>query len=291
MWPLLDIITHPLVWERTLPSNNTVFCDNALSLKKAYSYGMKCLWNSLQKSLHPSILPGWYNNWQVCSLFNILCDYIFIGFPNHCKFRFVTSGSISTTHDCAAICKYLYLEVHVLVNFGSLYIDMVSGFLPVHTCLKFSAGYIIYSTNCITSYCIAILWIQYWCFSLVSHAKEPLHSSSSCRALSVWAICALIVPGACSFILPWVNLKNNSICIFVLTLLVPGGWPVGCWYSHMFVRVPFDHHFKCIMFPCHPWDFSSSHIIEECDFYLVHLSVFISAGYGLLTQSTPAAWH
>jgi hypothetical protein len=36
-----------------------------------------------------------------------------------------------------------------------------------------------------------------------------------------------------------VNLKNSSIGIFVLTLLVPDGWPVGCWYSHMFCQANF----------------------------------------------------
>lgn len=126
MWPSLKVSTHPLGWERTLPSNNTVLCDNNLSLKKAFSYRMKCLCNSLQKSLHPSILPGCYNNWQVCSLFNVLCDCIFIGFPNHCKFHFAISGTISTTHDCTAICRYLCLKAHILCNSDSLYIDMVS---------------------------------------------------------------------------------------------------------------------------------------------------------------------
>lgn len=86
MWPSLEVSTHPLGWERKLPSNNTVFCDNILSLKKAFAYRMKCLWNSLQKSLLPSILPGCYSNWHVCSLFNVLCDCIFIGFPNTASF-------------------------------------------------------------------------------------------------------------------------------------------------------------------------------------------------------------
>jgi len=37
MWPLLEVSTHPLGWEGTLSSNNTVLYDNALSLKKAFT--------------------------------------------------------------------------------------------------------------------------------------------------------------------------------------------------------------------------------------------------------------
>lgn len=205
MWPLLEVSTHPLGWETTLPSNNTVLCDNALSLKKAFSYRMKCLWNSLQKSLHPSILPGWYNNWQVCGLFNILCNCIFIGFPNHCKFHLMTSGSIATTHDCTAVCRCLCLEAHALCNSGSLYIYMVSSFLPVHTCLKFSSAYIIYSSNCIMSY---FLYSSFMNTILVLKSGQPSKRTITLifqlqSFMSVWVFSAHIVPGACSFIFPW----------------------------------------------------------------------------------------
>jgi len=153
---------------------------------------------------------------------------------NLLKIRFVISGSISTTHGCSAICRCLCLEAHVLYNSESLYIDMVSSFLPLQICLIFCARYIIYSINCMSYFLYRKFMNTIWVLHSGQYSKRTIALIFQLQSfMSVWVFCAHVVPGACSFILPAVNLKNSSICSFVLTLLVPDGWPVGCLYSHV----------------------------------------------------------
>jgi len=81
-------------------------------------------------SIHPYFLVVIVIGRYAVYLISFVIAFLLVS--HHCKFHFMTSGSIATTHDCTAVCRCLCLEAHVFCNSGSLYIDMVSSFRPVH---------------------------------------------------------------------------------------------------------------------------------------------------------------